>query len=140
MKLDSLEPAFRVKIGQLITAIESVTGRKWIITAGRRTMAEQQALYAQGRTTPGSIVTRAPAGSSAHNYGLAADLVSIDRKTGEPDWRDEYVGWQQMADLAVEMGFVAGLYFKSIKDRPHIEDPEWRVQLGLWKSGKLHVP
>ena len=44
------------------------------IVQGLRTFAEQDALYAQGRTGPGAIVTQARGGESNHNYGLAADL------------------------------------------------------------------
>lgn len=39
-----------------------------------RTYAEQNALYAQGRTRPGSIVTNARGGQSNHNYGVAVDV------------------------------------------------------------------
>ena len=35
-----------------------------------RSPADQDALYAQGRTTPGHIVTNARAGQSAHNFTL----------------------------------------------------------------------
>lgn len=138
-KLDSLEPGFKEKVIQLIAAIEGITGRKWIVTAGRRTMAEQRALYNQGRSTPGNIVTKAPAGSSAHNFGLAVDLASIKPGTDDIDWSDKYEGWKQLADLAVEMGLTAGMYFKSITDRPHIEDPAWRTAQGEYKAGRLHV-
>ena len=46
-----------------------------------RTRERQSILYAQGRTAPGRIITRARAGRSYHQYGLAADLVMwIDGK------------------------------------------------------------
>jgi peptidoglycan LD-endopeptidase CwlK len=44
------------------------------IISGFRTYAEQDALYAQGRTTPGNIVTNARAGYSNHNFGIAFDI------------------------------------------------------------------
>ena len=37
---------------------------------GLRTFAQQNALYAQGRITPGKIVTKAKGGQSWHNFGL----------------------------------------------------------------------
>lgn len=43
--------------------------------SGARTYAEQAALYAQGRTAPGSIVTNAGPGSSNHNFGIAMDIA-----------------------------------------------------------------
>lgn len=42
-----------------------------------RTFAEQDALYAQGRTKPGRIVTNARGGDSYHNYGMAVDVVQL---------------------------------------------------------------
>ena len=44
------------------------------IICGTRTYAEQDALYAQGRTAPGPIVTDASAGYSNHNFGIAFDI------------------------------------------------------------------
>ena len=55
------------------------------ITSATRTFAEQNALYAQGRTTGGQIVTNAPQGTSWHNYSLAFDIVDRD-KGYETDW------------------------------------------------------
>lgn len=44
------------------------------VISGLRSWAAQAALFAQGRTKPGPIVTKARPGSSWHNYGLAIDL------------------------------------------------------------------
>lgn len=44
------------------------------ILSGTRTYAEQDALYAQGRTGPGRKVTNARAGFSNHNFGIAWDI------------------------------------------------------------------
>lgn len=45
-----------------------------------RTVAEQDALYAQGRTQPGNIVTNAPGSSysSYHQWGTAFDIFRND--------------------------------------------------------------
>ena len=47
-----------------------------------RSVAEQDALYAQGRTQPGSIVTNAKGSSysSQHQWGIAADFYRADGK------------------------------------------------------------
>jgi peptidoglycan L-alanyl-D-glutamate endopeptidase CwlK len=42
-----------------------------------RSIEEQNALYAQGRTKPGKIVTRAKGGQSFHNYRVAYDCAPI---------------------------------------------------------------
>lgn len=138
MKTDSLEPQFRNKIAQLITAAEIATGLEWIVTSCRRTMAEQQRLYDQGRKTPGQIVTKAPPGSSAHNYGLAADLAPM--KDDKIWWKAPDAIWKQMADIAVSLGLEAGYYFKSFHDAPHVQDPSWKDQQKLWKEGRLQLP
>lgn len=44
------------------------------IICGTRTYAEQDELYAQGRTKPGQIVTKAKGGQSNHNFGIAVDV------------------------------------------------------------------
>ncbi len=50
-------------------------GGDFRITSGYRSNAEQDRLYAQGRTTPGNIVTNARGGQSKHNTGRAIDIV-----------------------------------------------------------------
>lgn len=52
-------------------------GIKVVITSTYRDFAAQAALYAQGRTTPGKIVTKAKAGESVHNYRLAFDFAPL---------------------------------------------------------------
>ena len=42
--------------------------------SGSRTYAEQDKLYAKGRTAPGSVVTNARGGASNHNFGIAFDV------------------------------------------------------------------
>jgi len=67
-KIAKLHPKIRFKVTQALLNLEkrNVTAR---IVQGLRTWAEQDALYAQGRTAPGKIVTNAKAGQSYHNYG-----------------------------------------------------------------------
>ena len=49
-------------------------GEEFWATSGMRTFEQQDALYAQGRTKPGKICTKAPGGFSAHQYGAAVDF------------------------------------------------------------------
>lgn len=44
------------------------------IGSGTRSCAEQNSLYAQGRSEPGHIVTNAQCGQSLHNFGIAWDV------------------------------------------------------------------
>jgi peptidoglycan L-alanyl-D-glutamate endopeptidase CwlK len=137
--LESLEPDFRNAVERLLFGIQGVTGRTWVVTSGRRTMEEQRRIYAQGRTTAGNIVSNAPAGSSPHNFGLGADLAPLKVDSTEIDWNAPRDKWKLMADLAQEMGLVAGFYFHTITDMPHVEAANWKAQQALWKDGKINV-
>lgn len=86
------------------------------ITQGYRSIAEQNKLYAQGRTTPGAIVTNAKGGESYHNYGVAVDFVF--RKEGY-DVPESY--WKTLATVGKKYGFLWGGDWPRFKDRPHFE-------------------
>ena len=70
-----LHPKFIPMITAFIDRIEARTGLTFRVVQGLRTFAEQDAIYQQGRTKPGPIVTYSPAGTSYHNYGISVDLV-----------------------------------------------------------------
>ena len=137
--LETLDPPFGVRVANLIVELNNTTGYNWVITSGRRTMKEQRDLYEQGRTKPGKVVTKAPPGYSPHNFGLAADLAPMSQHGNTIWWEAPRSVWKQMADLAVEKGFVAGFYFKSIFDGPHIEDANWKDVQKAWIKGELKV-
>lgn len=88
-------------------------GEEIKVTEGYRSFERQNELYAQGRTSKGSIVTNAKAGDSLHNYGVAFDIFFT--KTG-------YKGnWTKIGKIGKSLGLVWGGDFKSIKDKPHFE-------------------
>lgn len=118
-------------------AAEIATGLEWIITSCRRTMAEQQKLYDQGRKSSGPIVTKAAPGYSPHNYGLAADLAPM--KDGKIWWNAPDSVWKAMADAAVSLGLEAGYNWQKFRDMPHVQDPNWKEQKQLWLEGKLKL-
>lgn len=92
---------------------------------GTRTYAEQDALYAQGRTKPGPIVTRAKGGESNHNFGIAVDAALFT-----PDGK--YLG---TSPLYKEIGKIVATFptlewggnWKFV-DEPHIQ---WKTGLTL---------
>lgn len=88
--------------------------------SGLRTFAEQDALYAQGRTKPGSIVTNARGGQSLHNYGLAVDVVPVNGN-GQPNWNASEATWQKIGAAGKKQGMEWGGDWKSFKDRPHFQ-------------------
>lgn len=101
-----------------------------IVTCTLRSDEEQAALYAQGRTTPGHIVTDAPAGKSAHNYGLAIDIVPM--VNGKPDWNGADPVWEQLGELGEAAGLTwLGAPGSRFPEKPHLEHPDWRNLAGL---------
>ena len=57
-----------------------------LITSTYRDAEDQDALYAQGRTAPGNIVTDAKGGDSFHQYHVAFDFVPM--VNGKCQWTD----------------------------------------------------
>ncbi len=115
------------------------------IYMGLRDFETQDALYAQGRTAPGGIVTNAKGGYSWHNYGLAADYV-LDIFPTKPSiqwsWdikadvnKDGRNDWLQMAEIAVSCGLDAGYFWKKFPDAPHVEN---RFGLTINEAFELH--
>lgn len=115
-RIATLHPSVRQLATDFINAVEDELGIRLRVTQALRTIADQEALFAQGRTTPGKIVTNARGGSSFHNYGLAWDVVEI--KAGVANWNPD---WKKISAIASRMGIEWGGNFKSIVDKPHFQ-------------------
>lgn len=115
-RIARLHPSMRAAATMLLTRAE-MQGIKLRITSGDRSYAEQDALYAQGRTKPGGIVTNAKAGESWHNFALAIDVVPID-KNGHADWDGP---WERIGEIGKSIGLEWGGDWKTFKDRPHFQ-------------------
>jgi RHS repeat-associated protein len=89
------------------------------IIQGTRTYAEQNALYAQGRTTPGPIVTNAPGGYSFHNFGVAFD-VGLFRGRAYIEGGSGYIN---VGHLGERIGLEWGGRWRSFQDLPHFQYP-----------------
>jgi peptidoglycan L-alanyl-D-glutamate endopeptidase CwlK len=83
--IDDLDPRVAKKCFDFISACDEHC-IDVIITSTYRDKESQDALYAQGRTAPGHIVTNARGGYSFHNYRLAFDFCPI--VNGKPQWND----------------------------------------------------
>lgn len=116
-RINTLHPLVRAKAKEFIIRAEKELGIKLRVVSALRTWAEQDKLYAQGRTTPGNIVTKAKGGESLHNFGLAIDVVEI--KNGKAIWNNP--NWNRIAGLGKEIGFKWGGDWESFKDKPHFE-------------------
>ena len=129
-RIDQLHPSIRLDVSNLIEKINTkvLTGRAKVrIAQGLRTFAEQDALYAQGRTKPGKKVTNAKGGQSIHNYGLAVDIVLIlDGKTASWDEKSDFdkdrqSDWMEVVSEFKKAGWEWGGDWRTFKDMPHFE-------------------
>ncbi|MNJ98620.1 Peptidoglycan L-alanyl-D-glutamate endopeptidase CwlK precursor [compost metagenome] len=71
------DPTIKMDVVTAINVSEADGDGPLRVAQGFRTIAEQDALYAQGRTTAGNIVTYARGGESIHNLGHAVDVFRI---------------------------------------------------------------
>ncbi|MDQ0192531.1 M15 family metallopeptidase [Paenibacillus wynnii] len=113
-----------------------------IITQGLRTIAEQNALYAQGRSKPGPIVTYARGGTSYHNYGLAVDFALLLPDGNTVSWnmsrdldQDRKADWQEVVTVAKQLGFEWGGDWTSFKDNSHLQIT-FGLTINLLRTGK----
>lgn len=91
------------------------------VAQGYRSSAEQNALYAQGRTKPGAVVTNAKGGQSNHNYGVAVDLCLYTSDGKNVIWESTTSRWKTVVSAMKAEGFEWGGDWKSFKDYPHFE-------------------
>ena len=137
--LNDLSPVVRPKVDAFLASCKAAA-LDVLVTCTLRTMAEQAALYAVGRTVTGKgqspalpmgrVVTRAKPGQSAHNFGMAVDIVPM--VSGKPDWEFDQrfpdPAWSKVGRL----GMLAGLRWYGAPDAPfvegcHFEQPDWRA-------------
>jgi peptidoglycan LD-endopeptidase CwlK len=104
----------------------ALNGIRIKILSGLRTYAEQDELYAQGRTKPGSIVTKAKAGYSNHNFGIAFDIGVFEGQKYLPDSGK----YKAVGVLGTDLGLEWGGNWKTIVDQPHYQlRPAWAAAL-----------
>ncbi len=121
--LDDLRPDFRALVDRWLSGLDA-SGIEQIITCTLRSPQEQEALYSQGRTLPGPIVTKARAGESAHQYGLALDFVIV--RNGKPDWSGDSPAWDQ----AIEIAERCGMQSLRPMESAHLQHPDWKALSG----------
>lgn len=96
------------------------------VISGSRTYAEQDALYAKGRTEPGDKVTNAKGGYSNHNFGMAFDIGVFSGNKYLPDSPK----YKAVGTLGLELGLEWGGNWTSIVDQPHFQlRPAWAADL-----------
>jgi len=124
----SLDPKAQAAFTRFALAAQEVAATMrcdYIAIAGNRNWTEQDALYAQGRTTPGKKVTNARGGYSNHNFGIAIDFGVFSKIVGEyldetqPRVADKV--HRACAELAEDNGLAWGGNWESFQDTPHYE-------------------
>ena len=117
-----LHPELRHKLDHLLELCER---EQLPIGIGEclRTVQEQDALYAQGRTKPGPIVTyaRGSSYSSQHQWGIAFDFF----KNVKGHEYDDTGFFYAVASLAKQLGLAWGGDWTSPVDMPHVYLPHW---------------
>jgi peptidoglycan L-alanyl-D-glutamate endopeptidase CwlK len=117
----ALQPEVRPYARALVLKAASM-GITIKVISGLRTYEEQNALFAQGRTKPGRIVTNARGGFSNHNFGIAFDVGVFDGSSYIP----ESPRYKAVGALGSELGLEWGGNWKTIKDEPHFQlRPKW---------------
>lgn len=86
------------------------------ISSTYRDNERQDALYAQGRTRPGNIVTNARGGQSIHNYRLAFDIFNNVSGNMYPSAFMKLAG-----KIGTEMGLEWGGSWTGFRDEPHFQ-------------------
>lgn len=124
--LSGLNRKARAKFEDFLAKAQPILARHGAtaeVLSGLRSYAQQAALYAQGRTKPGRVVTNARPGSSWHNYGLAIDLgifrngVYLDEKN--PGMADRI--YKELGALAVSLGIEWAGNWKTFQETPHFQ-------------------
>jgi peptidoglycan L-alanyl-D-glutamate endopeptidase CwlK len=96
------------------------------IISGLRSYEEQNALYAQGRSKPGRVVTNARGGYSNHNFGIAFDIGVFDGSRYVP----ESPRYKAVGAIGSDLGLEWGGNWKTFKDEPHFQlRPRWATDL-----------
>ncbi|MCP3807113.1 M15 family metallopeptidase [Paenibacillus sp. Lou8.1] len=126
-RLTGLDPVFKLVLDKLIERCYA-RGVWVLITQGLRTYAEQDALYAQGRTKPGQVITKARGGYSNHNFGFAADFALLLRDGRTVSWdtlrdddKDSLPDWSEVVEEAKGLGLEWGGDWRTFKDMPHLQ-------------------
>ena len=103
-----------------------------LITCTYRDAEAQNALYAQGRTTPGPKVTNAQGGDSFHQWRVAFDFVPI--VAGKPRW-DDLVTFKRCGALAEAIGLEWAGRWITFREMPHCQFTGG-LTIGDFKAGK----
>lgn len=113
---NAIDAAFQQRVLVIYTVMKQ-RGYEMALVEGYRSPARQAELAAGGKAT------RAKAGQSCHQYGLAVDSAILKNGKLQWDMNDRWVqeGYFLYGELAEQAGLTWGGNWRSIKDYVHIE-------------------
>ena len=120
-KLEDLHPTVRAKVQQFIQKCDEA-GIDLLVTSTYRDHESQAELYAQGRTKPGKIVTKAKPGQSWHNWKVAVDVVPL--RNGKPVWGTTGADselWEKVGEIGESVGLEWAGRWKTFKEFAHFQ-------------------
>ena len=116
--LDDLIAPAKERVERFIALCKD-NGIDLLITSTYRDNESQQALYEQGRTTAGKVVTNAKAGDSWHNWRCAVDVVPM--VNGKPDWDCSHPVWAIVGELGKQAGLEWAGEWRTFKELAHFQ-------------------
>lgn len=130
--ISPVDPRSEARIATLLPEVQpmaralvqkaAASGIQIKVISGTRSFAEQDALYAKGRTAPGPRVTNARGGHSNHNFGIAFDIGVFSGNRYLP----ESPKYKAVGVLGMELGLEWGGNWSTIVDQPHYQlRPAW---------------
>jgi peptidoglycan L-alanyl-D-glutamate endopeptidase CwlK len=135
--LIDLHPVVREKAQAFIEKAR-LQGIDLLVTSTYRDNESQAALYAQGRTKPGLIVTNAKPGQSWHNWRCAFDVVPL--RNGKPVWGTSGPDgdlWRKIGELGESVGLEwAGRWTGKLREMAHFQYTGG-LTLAQLQSGKV---
>lgn len=123
---DALVPEFRTRIDRVIARMKQEYGHEVTLVETARSQERQDALFEQGRSRPGNIVTWTR--DSAHTRGEAADML-VDGTYNNAE------GFARLQRIARE----EGLRTLGVKDPGHLELPRSARQADAMLGGAARV-
>ncbi len=127
-RLKDVAPGLLDKVLRILNAMDEL-GFPMFVVEGVRSTERQVALYAQGRTKPGGIVTRVDGITvvgthqiQADGFGHAIDCAFVDDPgTKEDETYDLAMPWDLFGLMAEKLGLRWGGRFYKLADLGHIE-------------------
>jgi hypothetical protein len=124
-RLKGVHPTLAAAIVAILKDMQAA-GQQMFVVMGVRTQAEQEALYAKGRTIPGAIVTNKDGIAHPSNHQPKADGLGYAVDCAFLGTRDPWsldLPWQLYGEKVEAAGLTWGGRWTHPHDSPHAELP-----------------